>query len=1031
MRPRRLIMQAFGPYAEREVVDFDRITGTLLLVHGRTGAGKTTILDAMCFALFGKSMSDADREGVQLRSQFALPDTLTEVTFDFDLGQDRYRVRRSPTQLRPKRRGRGTTEHKASATLWKLEAPNGENETVLATTTGAVDGEIHTRVGFTVKQFRQVVLLPQGRFRDVLTAKSSDREKIFATLFETDRFKRLETELVRRAGEQEREVERASTRRQDFLDELGVEDRDEIVGEEKTTQTAAREAEKIRRAAGEKAKATREARAAAEVVERLHHEVVAARQEMATIKGEAQEVVDLEQRWDAHRRATSVVSLVAAYESACERRREADGAVRQSVREMQAVVRDDNKTSQVLAAEEHPDREEDRRIARRTETKLERAASRLEPWREAKARCDETKRNVTKTAKALDLARQKRAAAQARRAETALEFESVDIIARDVAPRELEVRRLEAHAKHLTQVQERQAAVDIATNDLTRATETIDKARQHRDEARLRLHDAEAARRDEHAAALAASLEDDHPCPVCGSVEHPAPALRDHEQAADQEHDAPTTTKATFPSIDELLRDVERLDREYDQFGVNVRDAQRRLDRAVARLEAIDEESNPELPTRPNQLTERRAQARERFESARTASTDATRLKQTLVHHDRDIVRLDTAVALADDAARAAASDDVRARTVLDERAAEFTDLAPAEIPTKLETARRHRETLETAREVARTAAEKTARTRAAAEAGNETRQAALAERQAELDTAADAMNEALAAVNFADFEKWHAARLDAGAARQIEDRLREHRERVIAARTRFERAEATLDDRPRPDIAALRDAEAKSEASEKQAIETLVTARERAAAIVRRRRRFDEIDNERRAGEARYATIGRLADAARGRNARQTTFHEYVLAHFLDRALQLASRRLESMTAGRFELEREEVPKDKRSNHGLDLRVHDHHTGRKRPVATLSGGESFMAALAMALGLSDLVERRAGGLHLDTLFIDEGFGSLDEDSLDRAVDVLIGLGRTKRLVGIISHVPELRERIDTRLEVISNRGRARTRIVE
>ena len=225
MKPLRLEMQAFGPFARRQIIDFRRLgDGSFFLIHGPTGSGKTTILDGLCFALFGDS-SGGERDGRQMRSQHAPPELLTEVRFEFALGAERYRVERVPEQIRPARRGGGDTRQAPKAALWRLSG-EGEVEQArpLATKWGEVGARVAELLGFESRQFRQVIVLPQGRFRDFLVSRSQDRERILQSLFGTEFYKRIEDALKQAASSLEREAGELRTRRQALLDQAALKD---------------------------------------------------------------------------------------------------------------------------------------------------------------------------------------------------------------------------------------------------------------------------------------------------------------------------------------------------------------------------------------------------------------------------------------------------------------------------------------------------------------------------------------------------------------------------------------------------------------------------------------------------------------------------------------------------------------------------------------------------------------------------------------------------------------------------------------
>lgn len=246
MKPLQLDMQAFGPFAHCQAIDFRALGDkTFFLIHGPTGSGKTTILDGMCYALFGDS-SGGEREGKQMRSHHADADTLTEVRFDFRLGAEHYRVRRAPEQMRRAKRGGGETKQAQQAELWRIENP-GSGETAVPTASGwtEVTKQITQLLGFESRQFRQVIMLPQGKFRDFLMSNTQDRERILQTLFGTELYKRIEEALKRAAADLEKEADKARTQRQTLLEQAEALN-EEVLGarvEEQQLALAARQAE--------------------------------------------------------------------------------------------------------------------------------------------------------------------------------------------------------------------------------------------------------------------------------------------------------------------------------------------------------------------------------------------------------------------------------------------------------------------------------------------------------------------------------------------------------------------------------------------------------------------------------------------------------------------------------------------------------------------------------------------------------------------------------------------------------------------
>lgn len=275
----------------------------------------------------------------------------------------------------------------------------------------------------------------------------------------------------------------------------------------------------------------------------------------------------------------------------------------------------------------------------------------------------------------------------------------------------------------------------------------------------------------------------------------------------------------------------------------------------------------------------------------------------------------------------------------------------------------------------------------------------------------------------------WRAALLPAERIAALDAAIREAEQRHAAARERAERALSAIAGLARPDLDALEARAAAARAAVEAVLDRIAQARGALSALADTLARLDLIARESGAIEAEYRIVGHLADIANGNNGRNLTFQRYVLAALLDDVLRAASLRLTAMSRGRYQLQRREDVADARRAAGLDLEVVDEYTGRSRPAATLSGGEGFMASLALALGLSDVVQGYAGGVQLDTLFIDEGFGSLDPESLELAMRALIDLQQRGRMVGVISHVEEMKQQIDVAVDVVQGIRGSRIRV--
>ncbi|MEV4611147.1 SMC family ATPase [Kitasatospora sp. NPDC049258] len=998
MRLHRLTVTAFGPFAGTEQVDFDRLADTgLFLLRGATGAGKSSVLDAVCFALFGEV--PGARKGNPLRSDHAAPDLLTEVRLELTLGGRRLEVTRSPEQRRPKRRGTGWTVEKAATLLREAVADPAGGPAVwraLSKSHQEAGEEIRQLVGMSRDQFCQVVLLPQGDFARFLRADSRQRAELLGRLFDTRRFELLERWLAEQRQQQEAAVRGGRQQLRDLAARaeeaagplaepaaqwLPAED-GPAAGSAELTGAVLGWAAMLRVGAAEQLAVAASALAGAE----LAH---------GSAQRRRQHAAGLADRQRRHREAA--LSTAALAEQAAALAGEHDRlAAAQAAVGVESLLR--LRAGAAAAALAAADQERSRRAALAADSALRAAPAaelaeaehrlRAELGRLEAARADE-QRQARLTADRAELAREQAGAEEL--AEEAQDW-LVDYAGRhkDLAEEQAAARAAEARVEQLdlrrAQLTDRLTAAgrrDALRAEITGAERSVLDLRGLAQEARARTLDLQERRLAGMAAELAEQLRPGEACRVCGSAEHPAPAR-------------PAGTPVT--AADER----------------RAREAQRQAEAEQGTAEAA--------------LTALRVQ--EAAAAGSAGGRDAGELAAELAE-----VEQGRAVALR--AADGLGQLGQRIEQLAQEQQTRQRRLREAGERTAALAARMQALTAESEELATRIAAARGDAPSVAARAGALAAQAqAVAAAQTAAQTAAGAAD------RLAEAEReLHAAALSAGF---------EHAGAAAAAvlpaaergalRARLERlqaelaaAEARLAD---PELIA---AAAEPPVDQEMAQQALVraterlrraaaeesAAQERCLALARLGGRLAELAAGLAPALERYGRISRLAGLVAGApadNALRMRLESYVLAARLEQVAAAASDRLVKMSGGRYTLVHSDglVSGNKRS--GLSLRVVDAWTGSERDTATLSGGESFFASLALALGLADVVTDEAGGMPLDTLFIDEGFGSLDEHTLEEVMDVLDGLRERDRAVGIVSHVADLRSRIPSQLLVRKHR---------
>lgn len=1011
MRPLRLEVRAFGPFADSQSVDFTRLgESSLFLIHGATGAGKSSLLDAICFALYGES-SGGERRAADIRSQFARADVLTEVTLVFRRGDDLFRVRRVPEQERPKLRGEGTTTQHHEACL---ERRDGDGWKPLAARPREVAEEIERILSFDVDQFRQVVVLPQGQFRELLAAGSGERGEILSKLFRTEEYGRVAAALCQEERTLATRIETLRTLNLTALRDEGFETLDQLCTEiGLLADEASRLETELETIAAEEAAATeardraRDADAAFDELDRTashHAELETRRPEMDRLRGDHARAERAARLDDLRRELSEQRQAVAHREGEVLRLTEAVAAAAAEVRATEQVLRDEM------------ERKEERAAATREIHRLESLETQVAAAEDARRGLDGARDAARRAAsraetvrKRLERARRRREELHTRHATTAAAAAASDARGLDRDRRAARVEAATVRNDSRSLLERRRADLQREESRMIAAADAARRASERASRLRTSLLHG-------HAGLLATRLEIGEPCPVCGATEHPSPAPLPPDTPAMEE-------------VEALEAEAERRVDEHEDARDRVEDLRREVDRQELILQqAVDrlgEHSSASLEELESALRD----AQEQLEATDAAAGQLDRLGRELAESRTEVEQLETGLLQADADAERARQTESSAAAVVAERARGLPDeLASAEaLAAALADASAARSRLDAALEDARRRAEKTRAHLSGLQAGLDAASRELESARVTLcnreDTCLDRLHEA----GFEDEEDLEAAHRDPEAVAEMAGRLEAFRDEVQAATARLERARRATEGRERPDLAAVESVLGAVRARAGGTREALARVRQRRKRLSSRLETLTERTTEAERLDGRHALV---EDLCRVATDRSMPFERFVLAAMLDDVLARASDRLTAMSRGRFQLRRDRGHRDGRSAGGLDLVVFDGYTGDERPAGTLSGGEGFLASLALALGLADSVQAEAGGVHLDTMFVDEGFGSLDPEALELAYATLLSLPAEGRLVGVISHVPELRDLIPARVEVTPTARGSTVRVV-
>jgi len=911
MRPLTLTVTGFGPYAESETIDFSRLGDRgLYLITGDTGAGKTTIFDAIVFALYGVT-SGGTRTAAMLRSKYAAADTPTETELRFWLRGKEYVVKRNPEYERPKLRGTGTTKKTAAA---ELRLPDGS----VVTKAQDVTKRVEELLGLNATQFMQIAMIAQGQFLRLLLAKTEERQKIFRSIFHTERFERLAAAVNRDANDAERAWERTRDKALDLTaavdcpadhpgaaeaekakaGELLPEDADRLLralieSDEAATEEAQNALQKLEEAIG--VLNTRIGRAG---------EIQKNREELRLAKAEET------------RRKPALAAAKEAAEKAAERAKDAEAFARE-----EAQIEKELPDYEAAEAK----RKEVSRLSAALKTAVEEERGAKEAKAAAGKRLEEEKQELS------------------RMGDVGAEREKLSSQKKDVLRRREQIAAL---AEEMKKYEALYQEVNGVYQKLTAATE----AWHQKETAYLAAEGTFLAAQAGH---IAQTLRPGTPCPVCGSTDHP--------KAAELPENAPDEAKVRTLQEDRNAAQAEamQLRGRFEQ-GKGVLDERKASLQASVKEHLGDfnnREAKEKLPAVLSEIEGELSDLEKRLRAKEKEAKRKAELEAGIPQDEKATAEADARIA--DAGAKRAAAETARAaeENALKELAAKLRFPTKKEAEARIKALRGERE-----------------------------------KRQSEKQRAEEAV-------------------------RAEEKNLQE-----LAGR--IETLEKSIAEAPEEDVAKLRE-ENTARAAERRGLQErqnslrvrLAKNRETLDALGKEAARLAE-------AEARYQWLKALADTVMGKiGAREKIMLEtYVQMRYFERIVSRANLRLLVMSGGQYELRRRASATTNKGQSGLDLDVVDHYNGSIRGVETLSGGESFKASLSLALGLADEIQSSAGGMELDTMFVDEGFGSLDDESLEQAMRALASLSEGRRLVGVISHVDALKERIDRKLVVTKAR---------
>lgn len=960
MKPLRLALQAFGPFWNRIEVDFRPAQAQgLFLIHGPVGSGKTTLLDGICYALYGVS-SGGERSPEQLRNDLAPESTDTLVEFDFQADGATWSVERGTQEARLLQGGQ-----------------------TLVSGAEQVNQRIQRLIGLDAFQFCRSVLLPQGQFRQFLLAQAGEREQILAALFHTHSPRLYQESLAQALSQAEEELSSAWRRRESLS---GVHQQTRL--KEDQVQSLTRQLERWK----EQSARMQEDRERAAVVSERSRERQRLHKDLAQLRERDDDLRELRAQAKRFQGALKVAPQVEQWEQAKKDELSAQENYRQAQQELQERMQGltppadtaDQLEAGQLEREKIQQRLHDLARFEAENRRLAQAEERLQRCRETWNQMEEEGQVMTRE---LEVAE--------RRLEEVVRFgQEEEELKRQLVLRQKQLEMLRDNHKLLRQQEELQAGIERSHQTLIKIGERRNRTLTQIDLLERDLHERQRQLELHWSHALAAQLKPGKPCPVCGADEHPAPASPGGSPAQ-------LSLEQLRKQVDLAWKQAEKIEQEEQEQQITLVRLEERLEAAVSRARDLPESNAAEL--------------QEITASLRELERDLQRLQAYREHQDRDqrrVRKLKRRLGDWHEARLQAQQALAQAEAIVQERRSLVPEEFAVEGSLEAERERLQKSLEPILRSIEQSRLQIGADTHlyasftAAAEAAKKSIE--LSKERTRLSW--ELVQARLELHGFADLDEWRPIFLL--AEHDLETTLEE----IASHQLSLERLEAEserADSLYHESLEDWRELEIDPESLEQQLQEgyaSVAQAQEELRQMQRQLQDYERSLQEIQNLEPRLALLRRLARAAGGDNALGVTFQQWVLAQQMESVLQAANLRLSQMTRGRFTLEA--------SKNALELLVLDHLSGHTRGVATLSGGESFLASLALALGLSDSFLSAGNNAVLETLFIDEGFGYLDEEGLDQAFWALEPIRKDGRIIGVVSHLAEVRQRIETRLEI-------------
>lgn len=1036
MKIKKLIVSAFGPYATEQELDFEKYLDNqnMFVITGNTGAGKTTIFDAINFVLYGEA-SGSERDGKSLRSDFADSSTKTEVKLWFSLKNKDYYIKRSPQYFRSKQRGEGLTENKAEAELIY------DDKTI--TGTKEVTRQVEEILGITCEQFKQLVMIPQGEFKKLLNSDSDKKEEIFRKIFGTKVFSDIQNNIKTEANSLKKSIEEVLRDRENKIKSFQLRKDDDLLNslilnkdlnielileEFVKSIDADKEEDRILKEKEDNIKSK---------LDNLSKELVLGKEANKKLEILEKYKIDFERlnalkesfklKEEELRYAKKAVTALNYEEKYIEKKRILD-RIRKN---LSISIENLNKLKIHLEKAEVDFKKEVEKEPIRNELnkrldEIQGLKEKTLVYKENSEKLNLLKASYTKIKERIENIKKEIDEKTKLLIEINNEINIIQSLKEEASKLDIESLNYKAKEEKLNTLK---LSIDKLINELSKEKklrEDYEVLNNNYINKRKIYEALDESFRNNLAGILAKDLEEGKECPVCGSISHPNLAkLEDKDISEDEVKKAKLEEEASRKKMEVSLTNLTKIKAEINSLkndNINKlfkeifneeleEDISLSFNKVYKELISVEEILN--------NITLKKKEVDKKILKELNLSKKKSEIENLNEALRKELEEKNNELLVREGEVK---TQEANLNNIVNDfkgsiKSIEELNLEEKDISNKLKALKEAYEKSELDLKNIKTEFDK--------ENGNkDTLEKQEKEADTEYNNCVEEFKDKVLSLGFENYKDYISKRKQESEIEVLENEIQKYNVDLSNANKLYS---LTLEECKNIKFVDIKSIEASIEEVDKERVYINNLLKEVYLRINQNTKILEDclsFNKKIETQEEKYKTIGRLSKIINGDNPRKISFERYVLAAYFEDIISAANIRFSKMTNSRFELLRKEEVGDKRKGQGLDLEVYDNYTGKSRDVKTLSGGESFKASLAMALGLSDVVQRYSGGIQLDTIFIDEGFGTLDPESLDIAIETLIDLQDNGRVVGIISHVQELKDRIEVKLEVTStNQG--------